>query len=136
LELMSSSDLLAAPAVVWLVGLSSMFSSSTSCNIKYPHLNRNTVTCTVRAWSRAHLHELMVLDLVKKCPACYETRSFSALKINVFWNMTQFNPVDTNVSEEPATFIFRIKFSHPEDGVRNFPPKYWHLMYNTWRLRS
>lgn len=33
LELMSSSDLLAAPADVWLLGLSSMFSSSTSCNI-------------------------------------------------------------------------------------------------------
>jgi hypothetical protein len=33
LELMSSSDLLAAPAVDSVLGFSSMFSSSTSCNI-------------------------------------------------------------------------------------------------------
>lgn len=121
LELMSSSDLLAAPAVVWLVGLSSMFSSSTSCNFKYPHLNRNIITCTVCAWSRTLLQEIVVLELVKKIHASYETRSVSAVKINVFWDVTPFNLVDTNVSEEPATFIFRIKFFHPEDGVRKFP---------------
>jgi hypothetical protein len=38
LELMSSSDLLAAPADGWLLGLSSMFSSSTSCNNRCPRL--------------------------------------------------------------------------------------------------
>jgi hypothetical protein len=36
---MSSSDLLAAPADVWLLGLSSMLSSSTSCNIRGPRSN-------------------------------------------------------------------------------------------------
>jgi hypothetical protein len=60
------------------------------------------------AWNTALLENVMVPQLVKKCSAFSETRSFATVKITVFWDVTPFCLLDTNVSEKPAAFIFRM----------------------------